>query len=61
MTVTEFWKLKTREWMLIYLVQLRKLKTKPQGKPQKKLSCGIELQKNPELGILGISESGVES
>ena len=47
--------------MLIYLVQLRKLKTKPQGKPPKKLSCGIELQKNPELGILGISESGVES
>ena len=50
MTITEFWKLKTREWMLIYLVQLRKLKTKPAiGEAPKE----VELYRTPEKPRIG--------
>ena len=62
MTITEFWKLKTMEWMLIYLVKLRKLKTKPAiGEATKEVELWYRTQKNPELGILGISEREGES
>ena len=48
--------------MLIYLVQLRKLKTKPAiGEATKEVELWYRTQKNPELGILGISEREGES
>ena len=46
MTITEFWKLKTKPAI---------------GEATKEVELWYRTQKNPELGILGISEREVES